>query len=93
MVMWAQEPGQIEDVTLDHVRLHVRKGPLSESYGGNLDLRPAFEPQWAIFRHDLAAVFCHRVHGVTLNNVDVRWDADMPQYYTNALWSSRRTTS
>jgi hypothetical protein len=84
--MWAQEPGWIEDVTFNQVRLRLRKSPLAESYGGNIDLRPAFEPQWAIFRHDLAGIFCHGVNGLTLNGVDVRWDADMPEYYGYALW-------
>lgn len=86
VVIWAQEPGRIEDVTFNQVRLHLRKSPLAQSYGGNIDLRPAFDPQWAIFRHDLAAVFCHGVNGLTLNQIDVRWEADMPEYYTNALW-------
>jgi polygalacturonase len=86
VVIWSQEPGQIEDVTFNQVRLRVRKSPLSESYGGNIDLRPAFDPQWAIFRHDLAGIFCHRAAGLTLNQVEVRWDAEMPDYYDHALW-------
>jgi hypothetical protein len=86
IVIWAHEPGRIEDVTLDRVRLHVRKGPLSTSYGGNIDLRPAFDPKWAIFRHDLAGIFCHGANGLTLNQVDVRWDAEAPEYYTHGLW-------
>jgi hypothetical protein len=86
VVLWAQEPGWIEDVTFNQVRLHLRKSPLNESYGGNIDLRPAFDPQWAIFRHDLAGIFCHGANGVTLNQVDVRWDADVPEYYRHALW-------
>jgi len=86
IVMWAQEPGRIEDVTFNQVRLHVRKSPLAESYGGNIDLRPAYDPQWAIFRHDLAGVFCHGVNGLTLNGIDVRWDTDMPEYFNYALW-------
>ena len=67
VVIWAQEPGRIEDVTFNQVRLHLRKSPLGESYGGNIDLRPAFDPQWAIFRHDLAGIFSHGVNGLTLN--------------------------
>jgi hypothetical protein len=86
VVLWAQDPGRIEDVTFNQVRLHVRRGALAESYGGNIDLRPAFDPQWAIFRHDLAGIFCHGANGLTLNQVEVRWDADLPEYYTSALW-------
>jgi hypothetical protein len=73
-------------VTLSQIRLHVRKGPLSTSYGGNIDLRPAFDPKWAIFRHDLAGIFCHGASGLTLNQIDVRWDDEAPEYYTSALW-------
>jgi hypothetical protein len=86
IVIWAQEPSRIEGVTLSQIRLHVRKGPLSASYGGNIDLRPAFDPKWAIFRHDLAGIFCHGANGLTLNQIDVRWDAEAPEYYTHALW-------
>ena len=86
VVIWAQEPGQIEDVTLDRVRLHLRKGPLSESYGGNIDLRPSGDSQWAIFKHDLAGVFCHRASGLTLSQIDVRWDSNVSKFYTHALW-------
>jgi len=86
VVIWAQEPGQIEDVTFNQVRLHLHRGALAQSYGGNIDLRPAFDPQWAIFRHELAGIYCHGVNGVTLHQIDVRWAADVPEYYTNALW-------
>lgn len=86
VVIWSQEPGRIEDVTFNQVRLHIRKSPLSDSYGGNIDLRPAFDPQWAIFQHDLAGIFCHGATGLTLNQVEVRWDGEMPEYYDHALW-------
>jgi len=85
-VIWAQELGRIEDVTFDQFRLHVRKGPLSTSYGGNIDLRPAFDPKWAIFRHELAGIFCHGANGLTLHQIDIRWDAAGPEHYTSALW-------
>jgi hypothetical protein len=85
IVMWAQEPGRIEDVTFNQVHLRLHKSPLAESYGGNIDLRPAFDPQWAVFRHDLAALFCHGVDGLSLNGIDVRWDTDMPEYHEYAL--------
>jgi hypothetical protein len=86
IVIWAQEPGRIEDVTLNQIRLHVRKGPLSASYGGNIDLRPAFDHKLAIFRHDLAGIFCHGANGLTLNQIDVRWDTEIPEYYKYAIW-------
>ncbi len=86
VVLWAHEPGRIEDVTFNQVRLHLHKSPLAASYGGNIDLRPAFDPQWAIFRHDLAGIFCHGINGLILNQVEIRWDTDVPDYYLHGLW-------
>jgi hypothetical protein len=85
-VIWAQEPGQIEDVTFNQLHLNVHKGPLSTSYGGNIDLRPAYDPNWALFRHELAGIFCHGANGLTLHQIDIRWDTTGPEYYTSALW-------
>jgi hypothetical protein len=85
-VIWAEEPGRIEDVTFNQVRLNVHKGPLSTSYGGNIDLRPAYNLKWAIFQHELAGIFCHGANGLTLNQVEIRWDAAAPEYYTSAIW-------
>jgi len=85
-VIWAQEPGRIEDVTFDQLRLHIRKGPLSASYGGNIDLRPAYDLKWALFRQELAGIFCRGANGLTLHRIDVRWDTMGPEYYTSALW-------
>jgi len=86
IVIWAQELDRIEDVTLDQIRLYVRKGPLSASYGGNIDLRPAFDPKWAIFRHELAGIFCHGVNGLTLHQIDIRWSDVASEFFTSALW-------
>jgi len=86
IVFWAHELGRIEDVTLNQIRLHVRKSPLSESYGGNIDLRPVFDHKLAIFRHDLAGVFCHGANGLALIDFDIEWDAKTPEYYKYALW-------
>jgi hypothetical protein len=85
-LIWAQQPGRIEDVTFNQLRLHVSKGPLSTSYGGNVDLRPAYDPKCAIFRHELAGIFCHGANGLTLHQIGIRWDAVGPEYYTSALW-------
>jgi polygalacturonase len=85
-VIWAQEPGRVEDITFNQIRLNVHKGPLSTSYGGNIDLRPAYDLKWAIFRHELAGIFCHGANGLTLNQVEIRWDTTAPEYYTSALW-------
>jgi len=85
-VIWAQEPGLIENVTINQLCLNVHKGPLSTTYGGNIDLRPSYNLKWAIFQHELAGIFCHGVNGLTLNQVEIRWDAIAPEYYTSAIW-------
>jgi hypothetical protein len=85
VVIWAQEPGRIEDVTFNQLRLYIRKGPLSTSYGGNIDLRPAYDLKWAIFQHELAGIFCRGANGLTLHQIEIRWDSAAPEY-SSALW-------
>ena len=39
--LYGEEPGTVEDVFLSDVTLDLRRSPLHETWGGNLDLRPA----------------------------------------------------
>jgi polygalacturonase len=85
-VIWAQEPGLIENITINQLRLNVHKGPLSTTYGGNIDLRPSYDLKWAIFQHELAGILCHGANVLTLNQVEIHWDTISQEYYTSAIW-------
>lgn len=75
----------IEDVSFTDVKLHIRKGPLQETYGGNFDLRATRDKATAIFKHDIPAVHVERVAGLSVTNLKVTWDKDLPGYFSSAL--------
>ena len=57
MLVWAQNPGLIQDVTFEGIRLHIVPGPLQKDYGGNFDLRSTNDPKTAFAAHDIPALF------------------------------------
>jgi hypothetical protein len=85
VVLYADEGSTIEGVTFEHCRLRVRPGPLQESFGGNFDLRPIWDPTRQVFAHDIPAIFAHGVRGLALRDVTVDWDAGLPGFYRHAL--------
>ena len=47
MILWGSPDSVIEDVTLDDVRVRVRRGPNSDTWGGNVDMRLTRDPKLA----------------------------------------------
>lgn len=85
VVMYADERSTIEDVTFDHCRFTVRRGPLQESFGGNFDLRQIWDPARKVFAHDIPALFAHGVRHLVLRNIGVAWDDGLPAFCRHAL--------
>ena len=74
VVLFAEEPGAIERVALVRVRSRLRHGPLSDAWGGNLDLRPAADPALAIVSGGRAPLWAVGVAGLRCE--ECRWEAD-----------------
>jgi hypothetical protein len=85
IVLWASEPGQIEDLELDGVRLGIRPGPLSESYGGNIDVRPAAPLAEGVFSRDIPGLIARNVHGLAVRDFDLRWEEGLPEFFTHGI--------
>jgi hypothetical protein len=75
----------IENVILDDVQLHIKASPLQASYGGNFDLRAVADPRRGIFRHDIPGLYAQYIHGITLRNFRLRWDSDLPEFFTHGI--------
>lgn len=75
----------IENILLERVKLTVRRGKHSDTYGGNFDLRPAFPPDSALFKHDIPGLYAQHVKNLTLSGVDINWDKGLPQFFTNGI--------
>jgi hypothetical protein len=85
IVIYATGTGLIHDVYFDDVDLTIKAGPLSSTYGGNIDLRPANDPALAIFRHDLPALYSEFADRVRIDNLHVHWGKGLPAYFTKAV--------
>jgi polygalacturonase len=85
IVVWGQGKEAIQDLLFEDVQLTVRNGALSRSYGGNFDLRPAYAPQFRVFRHDIPGMFCRFVRGLQIRNFDLRWGEQLESYFTSGI--------
>jgi parallel beta-helix repeat protein len=85
IILYGSSPGLLKNITFDDVDLTIDCGPLSESYGGNIDLRPADDLSHAIFRHAIPALFAYKVNGLDIRHFRVHWGADLPSYFEKGV--------
>jgi hypothetical protein len=87
VVVWGTPDSRIKDVTFDDVRLKVKRGPQSEAYGGNVDLRSAPTPELSLFGRDLPAFLATEVERLRLLGLEVEWGEGVPSFFTHAVES------
>jgi hypothetical protein len=85
IVLFGSSPGLLKDISFDDFDLTIDRGPLSESYGGNIDLRPVNDRSQAIFRHAIRAVFAGNVDGLAIRHFQVHWGANLPSYIEKGI--------
>jgi hypothetical protein len=77
-----------EDISFDHITMHLHRGPASDAAGGNFDQRSIGTPRaTAIVKHDIPAMFCQSVTGVRIQNTNVAWSgANLPDFFTDGIY-------
>ena len=85
IVLHADERSRIEGVTFDNVRITLQPGPLQESFGGNFDFRPIWDPRRRVFAHEIPALHAHGVTALALRNFTVEWRGPLPAFVRHAL--------
>jgi hypothetical protein len=88
VLLWGGEGSAISGAEFSGLRLHmIAPAPsLSESVGGNLDLRwTATEPRYGIVKSDIPALYARQVDGLRLRDVQVDWTASMPDYFSDGV--------
>jgi polygalacturonase len=85
IVVYGSKESMLRDISFNNVQLTITRGPLTEAEGGNFDLRPANDPASNLFKQDIPALYAQYVNGLTIKNLDVRWGADLPAFFTNTL--------
>jgi hypothetical protein len=84
-VIWGSPESRIGDVTFDDVRVRIVRGPQSEAYGGNIDLRGARDLSHSLFERDLPALLAERIDRLTLRAFEVTWGDDVPAFFSHAV--------
>lgn len=80
-MIYAEQPGFIDDVVLENVRLELSK--TSKWDGSRQDLRPC-EGE-GLLEMPTNGFTVHNAHHVTLRNCEVVWGERRPDYYGKAL--------
>ena len=86
ILIYGTEESTISDVLLENVSIEINPGFNSESYGGNFDLRPVYDRDLGIFKHDIPALYSQYTDGLQIEGFTVRWDSEVPAYMSNAIY-------
>ena len=86
IVVWGSKNSVIKDLSFDNVKVKIKNGSLSESYGGNFDLRTSGDLATAQFKHDIPAIYCTNVAGLKIRGFETEWEEGLPDFFSNGIW-------
>jgi Glycosyl hydrolases family 28 len=87
-LLWGGEGTSITGVEFNNVHLHMISPTraLSESVGGNLDLRwTATSPRFGMIKSDIPAFYAKHVTGLRMRDVQIDWAKSMPAYFSEGI--------
>jgi hypothetical protein len=85
ILIYSEDKGQIRDLVLKDVRLQIKPGMHVLTYGGNFDLRPVADLEYAIFKHDIPGLYARNVAGFRLSDFCLIWENDLPNFFTHGI--------
>lgn len=85
ILIYGLKDSPLEDIAFDKLRIRLRRGQETLAYGGNFDLRPVADIRYQLFEHDIPGIYAQYVHGLRLEDVQVKWEKDLPAFFTHAL--------
>jgi hypothetical protein len=85
ILIYGSKESIIRNIQFDDVKLKVKAGPMTESVGGNFDLRGDVPTELSIFKHDMPALYGTYFDGLKLHNFEVEWGAALPEFFTHAI--------
>jgi hypothetical protein len=74
------EGSEIEEISLRAVKLQMRRK--SGFPGGLFDTQPSVR---GVFPHLIPAIFCHHAKKISLEQVEIVWDGERNEHWSNAL--------
>jgi hypothetical protein len=85
MVCYGHHTNSLKNISFDRIDLNIHSSPLNESYGGNFDLRPAFDMKYGVFEHEIPGLFCKNINGLNISEFSLQWAEDMPHFFTHGV--------
>ncbi len=89
IVFYGYSPNSIENITLENISMQFTSSPLNVSYGGNLDLRPAFDIKYGMFKSEIPAIYLHNVKGFDVNGFTLAKTDSLMDFHSNAIWGDK----
>jgi polygalacturonase len=91
ILIYGTEASPVQDVLLEQVYVHLKAGKYSASYGGNFDLRPVYDTDLGIFRHDIPALYSQHTERLRIQDLEVSWGKDLPDFMSQAIYCTSFT--
>jgi polygalacturonase len=85
IVLYGSEESVLKDIYFNNVQLTLKKGELTDSYGGNFDLRPTNAIALGIFKHDIPALYATHVNGLIIKDFQVKKEGVLPDFFNYAI--------
>ncbi len=85
ILVYGLDDSPMENITFNHIKLHMRNGKETMAYGGNFDLRPATPISMQIFEHDIPGIYAQHVNGLALRDFSLSWGPDLPSFFTHGI--------
>jgi polygalacturonase len=85
ILVYGSGKGSIGDIYFNNIDLNIKNSALEAGYGGNIDLRPTNNSALGIFSHSIPAIFATGIGKLTVSNVRVVWDQELPSYFNHAI--------
>jgi hypothetical protein len=85
LIFYGMEDSQLENIKLNNVRLRIKNGAETLTYGGNFDLRPTAAIEKQLFEHDIPGLYAQYVKGLVIEDFSLDWDDNLPSFFTNAI--------
>jgi polygalacturonase len=85
IVIYGSKESVLKNISFNNVQLTLKKGGLTNSYGGNFDLRPTNDIRLGIFKHDIPALYATNVDGLKIKDLQVETEGKLPAFFTYAI--------
>ena len=85
ILLYASKEGKVDNISFRDISLYIKNSPKNGTSGGNFDLRPATDPKFTLFSHDIPAFYGENVQNIQLHNVEIKWDDVTEPYFTNGV--------